>query len=110
MAKKMIESLTDDIDGTPADRTVLFSYDGSSYEIELSKKNRTAFDKAVAPYVKAARVVRGTSGAASGRTRKRATKHRDLGEIRNWANENGYSVSDRGRVPIKVIEAYEAAR
>jgi hypothetical protein len=29
--------------------------------------------------------------------------------IRTWACENGYEVSDRGRIPKTVVEAYRAA-
>ena len=32
-----------------------------------------------------------------------------LAEIRDWARANGYEVSDRGRIPGNVMEAYEAA-
>lgn len=30
-------------------------------------------------------------------------------DVRAWARENGFTVSDRGRIPQKVVEAYEAA-
>jgi hypothetical protein len=33
-------TLTDDLDGSKADRTVSFSYDGVSYEVDLSKTDR----------------------------------------------------------------------
>ncbi|NED60954.1 Lsr2 family protein, partial [Streptomyces sp. SID10244] len=29
--------------------------------------------------------------------------------VREWAIDNGYEVSDRGRVPARIVEAYEAA-
>lgn len=29
--------------------------------------------------------------------------------IRDWANSNGYEVSNRGRIPDQVVEAFEAA-
>ncbi|NMO04314.1 hypothetical protein HH308_24140 [Gordonia sp. TBRC 11910] len=29
-------------------------------------------------------------------------------EVRAWAQENGYKISDRGRMPLTVIEAYDA--
>ncbi|MDR2281383.1 MAG: Lsr2 family protein, partial [Gordonia sp. (in: high G+C Gram-positive bacteria)] len=29
--------------------------------------------------------------------------------IREWANANGFTVSDRGRIPADVLAAYEAA-
>jgi hypothetical protein len=52
MARKVqaIVTLTDDLDGTKAERTVSFSYDGAAYEIDLSKKNAAALDKLLAPY------------------------------------------------------------
>ena len=37
-----------------------------------------------------------------------ATWH-DLSDVRSWARENGYQVSDRGRVSSEVIAAYEKA-
>ena len=33
----------------------------------------------------------------------------DTKAIREWARENGYDVSDRGRIPANVIDAYAAA-
>lgn len=108
MAKntQTIVTLTDDLDGGKADRTVTFSYDGVNYEIDLSKKNANALDKAVSPYLNAARKVR--------RSRTRATasagKRSDLAEIRAWAKANGHDLSDRGRIPAAVTEAYDAAK
>ncbi len=29
--------------------------------------------------------------------------------IRQWAQQNGHQVSDRGRIPKSVLEAYQAA-
>ena len=31
------------------------------------------------------------------------------GAIREWARKNGHEVSDRGRIPAAVVEAFEAA-
>jgi hypothetical protein len=108
MAKQTVvtELLVDDLDGSPADRTVTFSWDGTAYEIELSKKNAVAFERAVRPYVDAARRLRGGRGrrAGSGRGSKR-----DLTAIREWAASNGFDVSSRGRIASSVIEAYESA-
>lgn len=33
----------------------------------------------------------------------------DTKAIRDWARTNGYDVSDRGRIPSDVMEAYAAA-
>jgi hypothetical protein len=37
-----IVELIDDIDGSKAEETIAFSFDGTSYEIDLSKKNARA--------------------------------------------------------------------
>ena len=108
MAKqtRVTEVLVDDIDGTTGERTVTFSWDGTSYEIELSKKNAVAFDKALKPYLDSARKVRGPRGR---RTATARSGKRDLAAIRDWAGHNGFEVSTRGRIAASVIEAYEAA-
>lgn len=108
MAKKTVvtEILVDDLDGSPGERTVTFTWDGTAYEIELSRRNAQAFEKMMKPYVEAARRVRGSRGrrGSGGRSGKR-----DLGAIRDWAAKNGYEVSARGRVAGSVIDAYDAA-
>ena len=35
-------SLTDDLDGSDADETIMFALDGGSYEIDLNAKNAAA--------------------------------------------------------------------
>lgn len=37
------------------------------------------------------------------------TSSADTKAIREWARENGYDVSDRGRIPADVMDAYAAA-
>lgn len=111
MAKKVttIVELTDDFDGGKADRTVAFSLNGTNYEIDLSKKNANAFEKVLKPYVDAARQVKPTRRSSSSRTSARRSPSRDLAAVRAWARDNGYEVSDRGRVPTSVLEAYDAS-
>lgn len=108
MAKQTVvtEILVDDLDGSPGERTVNFTWDGATYEIELSKKNAVAFERAVKPYVDAARRVRSTRSRRSLSSR---TGKRDLTAIRDWAARNGFDVSARGRIAATVIDAYEAA-
>lgn len=111
MAQKVITTveLTDDLDGGRADTTVSFTVDGAAYEIDLSKKNSAAFYKALKPYVESARKARATTRrrAATAGSSRRGSRS-DLGEVRAWANNNGYSVSERGRIPAAVLEAYDA--
>jgi hypothetical protein len=39
----------------------------------------------------------------------RTARDVDNAEIRAWARENGYTVSDRGRVPATIVAAYREA-
>jgi Lsr2 len=95
---------TDDLDGSAADGTVLFGFDGDSYEIELSRSNAAAFADAIAPYLAHARKV--TPGGRSGRRTKNPS---DASAVRQWAKAHGYRVSQRGRVPHEILAAYDAA-
>lgn len=122
MARKIVHQLVDDLDGTVLEpgegETVLFSLDGAAYEIDLTDDNAAALRAAFAPYLAAARSVssraardagaaRGGAGGA-GRKQKRSGQ-RDYAPVREWAASNGYTVSERGRVPAAVLEAYDAA-
>ncbi len=115
MARKVQVILSDDLDeNLPADETVSFSLDGTNYEIDLSEKNAGEMREAFSRYVQAARKVGRGSGRASGAGRSRATgggrmDREQAGAIRDWARKNGHAVSDRGRIPASVVEAYEAA-
>ncbi|MGN6606506.1 MAG: histone-like nucleoid-structuring protein Lsr2 [Jatrophihabitans sp.] len=114
MAKKVIttEEFTDDLDGTKAEGTVRFSFEGTEYEIDLSRRNRNAFDKVLKPYVDAARTVRKSRNSRRPATRgsRAAGPKQDLGAVREWARANGHAVSERGRIASSIIEAYEAAQ
>ena len=89
---------------------------GSTYEIDLSKKNATALEKALAPYLQAARKAAG-GPALAGSVRRSARARRtagsakpELSDVRAWAKGNGYEVSDRGRLAASVVEAYNASK
>ncbi len=109
MAKKVEVSLVDDLDQSTAAETVSFGLDGATYEIDLSKSNAKKLRDALASYVgNARRVSRGRTSAPRGRGGARADREQTQA-IREWARGNGYQVSDRGRVPGTVLEAYNSA-
>jgi hypothetical protein len=115
MAKKVetIVTLTDDLDGSKADRTVMFGFGGFSYEIDLNKKNATVLEKTLAPYIAAARKVPSKprrNGRSRANGRAGAGTGADLAAVREWARANGYEVADRGRIPAAVSDAYHASR
>jgi len=115
MAQKVQVILMDDIDGSDADETLSFSLDGVNYEIDLSSEHATAMRETFATWVgHARRVGARTSGRRSApKTSKAAASSseptRDTGAVRTWAKENGFTVSDRGRISAEVIQAFDDA-
>ena len=124
MAKRVIHRLIDDLDGLPADETVIFGLDGAHYEIDLSAGNAEQLRRAVAPFVAVAtkvgrapigasrgRAAAGTAGVTGAANPRRTTRDRErLADIRTWAQANGHQIKDRGRIPADVISAYERAQ
>ncbi|GAB1641868.1 histone-like nucleoid-structuring protein Lsr2 [Krasilnikovia sp. MM14-A1259] len=116
MARRVITTLIDDLDGKKADRTVEFSLDGMHYTIDLSETNAGKLRKALDPYIAAGtRVGRGGSGRAVGRSGRtlaggRTASSRDENRlIRDWAQRHGHQISERGRIPSSVTTAYHQA-
>jgi hypothetical protein len=112
MVARTTVTVYDDLDNTEGASRVSFAYRGTSYEIDLGAKNQAALDKALAKYIAAARKKPGPAPSAPvGRGRSKAkTKARiDLLAIRTWAQEQGLEISDRGRIPGEIQQAYDAA-
>ena len=114
MAQKVQVVLTDDIDGGEAVETVGFSLDGTTYEIDLSEAHARELRDSFARYVgHARRASRGGGGTAGRPRRASAAPSRSSGTdnaaVRAWAKQNGYAVSERGRIAGEIREAYEKA-
>lgn len=112
MAQKTVVELIDDIDGSEAAATVHFSLDGVDYEIDLSAENADKLRAALAEFVEHAREAgRRTKRPSGQRSTSRTTTERDKNQlIREWARKNGRpDLSDRGRLPAEVRDAYNAA-
>lgn len=110
MAQKVTVSLIDDLDGDRADETVEFGLDGKNYEIDLSDANAEKLREALASYVAAARRPGGrrrSGGNAPAAAARRPSIDREQNQaIRDWARKRGMKVSDRGRIPADVLDAY----
>jgi nucleoid-associated protein Lsr2 len=107
MAQRTIVHLVDDVTGEDADETVAFALDGQPYEIDLSAANASRLRDALSEFVGSARKASG----GTQRTTRRSSARRSgaTGDVRSWARDNGYQISERGRIPSSVIEAYQAA-
>lgn len=104
MAQRTIVQLIDDLDESEAHETVEFGLDGAQYEIDLNEEHAAELRAAFEKYASVARRVGGRkkSGATS-----KSSPSRNLREVRNWAREQGYDVSERGRVPAEVLDAFD---
>lgn len=115
MVEKTVVVLTDDMDGTELrsgqGETVRFALDKQQYEIDLSTENAKKLRGALQFYVDRARKL--SEGAGLARRRSGESVRRDAlqtAAIRDWARRHGHKVSERGRIPRSVIEAFEARR
>ncbi|HEY6424496.1 MAG TPA: Lsr2 family protein [Pseudonocardiaceae bacterium] len=120
MAQKTIVTLIDDLTGEEAEgiTTVEFALEGVTYEIDLADENAAKLRDHLARYVAAARKTSGRrpGGRGTDRPAGRGGNGRAVGSgynrdtlraIREWAKQNGHNVSDRGRLPLNVVQAWE---
>lgn len=111
MAQHMMVTFEDDLDGSEAQGTVSFGFDGVQYEIDLSQKNADRLAKIFEPFVANARKV--STRAASKPARRASSSSNGSGpnpkDVRAWAKEQGIEVKDKGRVPAELIVRFQAA-
>jgi Lsr2 len=90
--------------------TVQFSFDGNAYEIDVCSKHAKELRDKVGQYADHARRASAVGGGSGRRRRSRSGPGRERsGEIRAWAKQRGYKVSERGRIPATIIQEYEAS-
>jgi hypothetical protein len=111
MAQQTSITLVDDLDGGKAVETISFSLDGSTYEIDLNKKNANALRKALAEFVEHGRKVRADQQPQrrTGR-RSAASDGPSPVAVREWATAQGIPVSPRGRIASDVVRRFQEAQ
>ena len=109
MAQKVQVLFVDDVDGSDAAETVSFGLDGVQYEIDVSDPHAQALRESLAPWLGHARRTggRASRSAAKARPAPPAAEKEDLSAMRDWARENGFQVSDRGRLSREVHDAWD---
>ena len=107
VAQQTTVILVDDLDGSEATEQVEFAVDGRSYEIDLSAENSAKLREVLEPYISAARgrSRRRTTSAPAAMPRPVADREHNQA-IRKWAAGQGMKISERGRIPSNVLEAY----
>ena len=102
MAQRTVIRLIDDLDHREIEadgQTIRFAYQGIQYEIDLSEKNAKKLDKALAPFLAAARRV-----STRAPQPKVIASDVDTKAVRKWAEAHGIQVSARGRIPAHIVE------
>jgi hypothetical protein len=112
VAQHVETRLVDDLDGSEADETVTFALAGRQYEIDLSGENAAKLRESLASFIAAARRSGGRQRPTATRSAPRAVSpvasdREHTAAVREWARQNGHEISDRGRIPNSVLEAYE---
>ena len=105
MAQKTQIILVDDIDHSAASQTVTFGLDGVTYEIDLNDEHAAALRESIEEWSAKARRVSGRRNVR----RRGASSSAETQKIREWARSQGREVSDRGRIPAPIREAYNQA-
>ncbi len=120
MAEQVTVALVDDLDGSEADETVEFALDGVQYAIDLNSDHAETLREELASYTQHGKRLGGRKKSQTSRNGKAAAKapreaapsasNRERNQaIRTWANAAGYEVSDRGRIPAEIVDAYDKA-
>jgi Lsr2 len=101
-------------DGTNAVTTIRLDNGTARYELDLCQTHLDELTGAG----RRLRPRRRTSGAgsatqrpnktAAAKTRHRGRRALETAAVREWARANGYTVSDRGRIPRPILEAFSA--
>jgi hypothetical protein len=94
--------LVDDLDGSTEDvQNVRISLDGTNFEMDREN---------LARYVERGTRVTPQRTRRSQRVVKPPVSGRDqVQAVRDWARQNGYKVSARGRIPKSIQDAFAAA-
>lgn len=124
MATKTTTTITDDLDGSEAEVTLSYTWQGQAYEIDLNHANAQMFVDALAPYLAVSRKAGRKPGRTSGRRTTTgplpgvttgAAAVAGVGDfdpkaVRAWAKDNGIELSPRGRLSHAILEQYRAAQ
>lgn len=89
----------DDMDGSEGAETVRISVGDQAVDIDLSPANRDKLQKTLAPYFEHGREV----------VRKQSASNSDTARMRQWLQEHGHKVSDKGRIPEELQVIYQQA-
>jgi nucleoid-associated protein Lsr2 len=116
MAKATLVVLTCDLhgDGTEAVATIRMDNGTARYELDLCQSHfdeLTGAGRRLRPRRRtggAGAATKAANKTAAPKTRRRRRGAPDTAAVREWARAHGHAVSDRGRIPRHIVEAFTA--
>ena len=116
MAKTTRVVLTCDLhgDGTDAVTTIRMDNGTARYELDLCQSHfdeLTGAGRRLRPRRRTGgtrSATKAANKAPAAKTRRRGRSGPDTAAVREWARANGHTVSDRGRIPGDILEAFAA--
>jgi hypothetical protein len=101
-------------DGTEAVTTIRMDNGAARYELDVCQSHFDELSGAgrrLRPRRRpggAGSATKAANKTAGAKTRRRARGGRDTAVVREWARAHGYAVSDRGRIPRHIVDAFAA--
>ena len=106
MARETVQIYFDDLTGEPVEadevQCIKFAWEGKALRLDLNQENADQLEELMKPYLDAATLVTSSEIKKSPKP-----KRTDLDAVRSWAREQGMEVSSRGRVPNRILDAYD---
>jgi hypothetical protein len=103
-------------DGTEALTTIRLDNGTAGYELDLCQTHLaelTGAGRRLRPRRRtggAASATKAANKKAAAKTRRQGRGARDTAAVREWARAHGYTVSDRGRIPRRILDAFTASQ
>ena len=103
-------------DGTEAVTTIRLDNGTARYELDLCQTHLaelTGAGRRLRPRRRtggAGPATKAANKTAAAKTRRRERGTLDTAAVREWARAHGYTVSDRGRIPRRILEAFTASQ
>ncbi|MFT7022389.1 MAG: hypothetical protein ACJA07_001473 [Rhodococcus sp. (in: high G+C Gram-positive bacteria)] len=101
MAEILTTQTVDDLDRSSPAESIRFSYGRDHFVIDLGPHNAARIEADFQQWIQYSRPIRPPH---NGRSKSKLS--RDPSRIRAWAKAHGLEVSDKGRIPLEVVEAY----
>lgn len=90
-----------------------FSLKGEKYTLDLAPKNRRKLERALEPFIDAAkasstvRAIRSSSSVPATRGSGNPGQPTVAAQIRKWAKDHDINIPARGRIPKEIVAKYE---